>query len=414
MPEEPKESRIMSEADFPSTRAEATARLDDFLPSVPEYSDTRNELQADYGNVSRLSPALRTRVLLERDVVSTVLERYGLPEAEKFVQEVYWRLYWKSWLERRPSIWNHYVDSLGNFTDEEKDKARRLEHGESGVAIMDHFADELVETGYLQNHARMWFAGFWIHTEKIPWQLGAEFFYRHLRDADAASNTLSWRWVAGLHTEGKFYLARRSNLERYIDSDLLGSYEKGLERLEDTEPWEPGPNELENPEPEELDDEAFDLSHLSGRYGLWLHEDDLSVENSELAGCRPQAIIATERSDPTAGECKKAHFAKSLADGLDRASVHFGVPGQLRSTKNIAEELSRWATENDLQAIVALRPFIGPVADALKQIRLRLSEAGCELHLVRRAGDAELLPLAKSGFFGFWKKARRLGFELKD
>jgi deoxyribodipyrimidine photo-lyase len=64
---------------------------------------------------------------------------------------------------------------------------------------------ELVETGYLHNHARMWFASIWIFTLRLPWELGADFFLRHLLDGDAASNTLSWRWVAGLHTKGKHY-----------------------------------------------------------------------------------------------------------------------------------------------------------------------------------------------------------------
>ena len=66
---------------------------------------------------------------------------------------------------------------------------------------------ELKETNYLHNHARMWFASIWIFTLDLPWQLGAEFFMKHLYDGDAASNTLGWRWVAGIQTQGKNYLA---------------------------------------------------------------------------------------------------------------------------------------------------------------------------------------------------------------
>jgi len=47
----------------------------------------------------------------------------------------------------------------------------------------------------------------------LPWQIGADFFPRHLLDGDAASNTLGWRWVAGLHTLGKVYAARSENIE---------------------------------------------------------------------------------------------------------------------------------------------------------------------------------------------------------
>jgi deoxyribodipyrimidine photo-lyase len=58
----------------------------------------------------------------------------------------------------------------------------------------------------------MWFASIWIFTLRLPWPLGAAFFQAHLQDHDAASNTLSWRWVAGIQTPGKHYLARAENI----------------------------------------------------------------------------------------------------------------------------------------------------------------------------------------------------------
>ena len=61
----------------------------------------------------------------------------------------------------------------------------------------------------------MWFASIWIFTLGLPWQLGARFFMRHLLDGDASSNTLSWRWVAGMHTNKKPYLASKENINKY-------------------------------------------------------------------------------------------------------------------------------------------------------------------------------------------------------
>ena len=90
----------------------------------------------------------------------------------------------------------------------------------SGIPAMDAWTSELIETGYLHNHARMWYASIWIHTLKLPWTLGAEFFLRNLLDGDVASNTLSWRWVAGLHTVGKFYLAQKSNICKFTAGRL--------------------------------------------------------------------------------------------------------------------------------------------------------------------------------------------------
>ena len=77
---------------------------------------------------------------------------------------------------------------------------------------------ELKERNYLHNHTRMWFASIWIFTLNLPWQKGAEFFMKHLFDGDAASNTLSWRWVAGLQTKGKHYVAQSWNINKFTNN----------------------------------------------------------------------------------------------------------------------------------------------------------------------------------------------------
>ena len=399
---------------FPSTRAESLERLNEFLPAVALYSERRNEVWEGHGNVSRLSPAFRSRVLLEREAIAAVLARHSFSGAEKFVQEICWRLYWKSWLEMRPAVWSQYRDSLGGFSGEAVEKAERIENAESGVTIMNFFARELVETGYLHNHARMWFAALWIHTERIPWQLGADFFLRHLRDADAASNTLSWRWVAGLHTPGKTYLARRSNLERYVDPVILKEHSAGLERLENTEPWTPGEPELENPPPEEPVATALDPSTLPPRWGLWIHDEDLLPERSELGEFDPVSILATHFDKSASGEHKREHLAASLADGLRRAERHFDRKGELVRTADLPGDLYRWVEAENLEAVVSMRPFVGPLMDEIDAVQRSLSDIGCDLRLLRRPEDAATIPLATAGFFGFWKKLGRKGFDFEQ
>ncbi|MCA1943125.1 MAG: hypothetical protein LDL15_05910, partial [Yonghaparkia sp.] len=207
-----------------ATRAAGLARLADFVPRAGRaYAAERN---ADHGpgdrsNVSTLSPWVRHRLVTERELAAAVLERHSLSAAEKFVQEVYWRTYWKGWLERRPSVWTRYAASVAPTLDTLSAADRTTYDdavaGRTGIDGFDHWARELVETGYLHNHARMWFASIWIFTLRLPWQLGADFFLRHLLDGDPASNTLSWRWVAGLQTVGKTYLATADNIARYTD-----------------------------------------------------------------------------------------------------------------------------------------------------------------------------------------------------
>jgi deoxyribodipyrimidine photo-lyase len=206
------------------SRAAALQRLSRFIDtSVRAYPQARN---FDLGpverqNVSMLSPYIRHRLLGEWEVVDAALTRFAAPHVEKFVQEVCWRTYWKGWLEHRPGVWQQYLADLVDLRRRMISDAafaaqcERAIAGRTGIECFDAWAHELIEHGYLHNHARMWFASIWVFTLGLPWQLGADFFMRHLLDGDPASNTLSWRWVCGLHTLGKTYVARPVNIARY-------------------------------------------------------------------------------------------------------------------------------------------------------------------------------------------------------
>lgn len=206
------------------TRSDALQALQDFIPLMgASYASARNHDRGPgaHRSVSCLSPYIRRRLVTEQEVVHAALERHGRSGAEKFVQEVLWRSYFKGWLERRPVVWSSYRQGLLRDLDAVCANAglsRALEEAETGCTGLDCFdawARELRDTGYLHNHARMWFASIWIFTLKLPWRIGADFFLRHLLDGDPASNTLSWRWVAGLHTRGKLYEAQAWNIEKF-------------------------------------------------------------------------------------------------------------------------------------------------------------------------------------------------------
>ena len=171
----------MSSNTFFANRAEALLRLHHFVPHAGrDYAAGRNSDDGPDGNnqVSKLSPYLRHRLITEREVVAAVLRQHSLTAAEKYVQEVLWRTYWKGWLEMRPDVWRRYCAerdfALHNALDANTIAA--AEKGMTGIEGFDDWARELVETGYLHNHARMWFASIWIFTLGLPWTLGADFF----------------------------------------------------------------------------------------------------------------------------------------------------------------------------------------------------------------------------------------------
>ena len=208
---------------FEASRAKAVDRLNHFVENnLSEYSKLRN---FDFGpdnrsNISCLSPYITHGIINELEVIDKSLKKFSFQKNEKFIQEILWRVYWKGWLELRPNVWSDYLMELDNLRDEYKSNhsyLRALE-GKTDIECFNQWIIELKENNYLHNHARMWFASIWIFTLELPWQLGAEFFMKHLYDGDAASNTLGWRWVAGVQTQGKHYLASEWNIKKFTNN----------------------------------------------------------------------------------------------------------------------------------------------------------------------------------------------------
>ena len=208
---------------FEASRAKALDKLNNFVENnLSEYSKLRN---FDYGpdnrsNISCLSPYITHGIINEKEVIKKSLDKFSFAKNEKFIQEVLWRTYWKGWLELRPSVWTDFLIELkkikGDFQNNQNYK--NAIDGKTNVECFNYWVNELKENNYLHNHTRMWFASIWIFTLNLPWQLGAEFFMQHLYDGDAASNTLGWRWVAGIQTQGKHYLASEWNIKKFTNN----------------------------------------------------------------------------------------------------------------------------------------------------------------------------------------------------
>jgi deoxyribodipyrimidine photo-lyase len=251
----------------------------------------------------------------------------------------------------------------------------------------------------------MWFASIWIFTLRLPWELGAAFFIEHLLDGDVASNTLSWRWVAGLQTPGKTYVARADNIAFYTDGEHAPEASQlASTAFEITEPalpkvaaWTEGPLWTKSAE---------------GRAGLWLHPEDLAAERGELSEEKFVAINAAWPAHMAAkagwSDAVAAWTQAALRDGATRAAAHFGADVLSESSDDLAATIVDWAQKHLLTRVVAYRPFVGPWLAEAQIVESALVQAGIVIIWRRRAWDTRHFPHATRGYFPFWERIRKV------
>jgi hypothetical protein len=387
--------------DLTATRANGLTLLHAFAPAMGQrYAGGRNydHGPANHTAVSGLSPWIRRRLVTESEVIAAALAAHGPESAEKFIEEVIWRSYFKGWMERRPQVWAWYrTGLLDDLADLDRDRklrrdVARAEAGETGLECFDAWAKELVDTGYLHNHARMWFASIWIFTLGLPWRLGADFFYRHLIDGDPASNTLGWRWVAGLHTRGKPYRAQAWNIAKFTGQRFAPHDSDLAEVVADLEATEP------DGLPPLLPLRAVTPPQRGRLTGLLITEEDCRIEDFRLEGLdiRAAATLAAShlRSPLPVADAVARFEDAALADAAARAGV---AATALRADQ--PDALARWATAAGVTQIVT--PYVprGPLHDWLTEAAPELAAHGIVLAEWRRDWDSAIWPLASAGFF---------------
>jgi deoxyribodipyrimidine photo-lyase len=371
---------------FEPSRRSGLAALDRFVPQAGQcYTENRN---TDFGperrdNISMLSPYLRHRLLSEEEVVCAVVAAHGARASEKFVQEVFWRTYWKGWLEQRPSVWTQYcaqLEALGDYQSADLDAALEAR---TGIDCFDHWMHELTETGFLHNHTRMWFASIWIFTLRLPWQKGAALFLQHLFDGDPASNTLSWRWAAGLQTMGKQYVADADNIRRYTDGRFAPT---GLAVA--PEPLVAWPH----PAPEPL----AALNPLPQGPSILLVTEEDMVPDAPGGVAAVMLCPLAQLSSPAVNAFREA----ALRSSADALAAKLGVPVIVPTGWTVPEWTSALGWFSDLPLVTAYPP-VGPLQMALRGLEDALKKSGHKLHYFRRQWDDVCWPHARKGFFPF-------------
>ena len=367
---------------FEPSREAALKKLNNFIESgLYNYSKLRN---FDFGpnersNISCLSPYITHGIISEKEVIKLSLKKFSFPKNEKFIQEVLWRIYWKGWLELRPNVWSDYLTDLKKLKQEYINNKNYFDaiEGKTKVQCFNTWVEELKNYNYLHNHTRMWFASIWIFTLGLPWQLGADFFMRYLYDGDCASNTLGWRWVAGIQTKGKNYVASEWNIKKFTNSRF---------------------NNIkinENPVPiidernYSIIDNSFLSSNISNNQNLLIFENNLCFEQSDF---KDQSfknlyfVFNENKTRQTKLDEKVIDFKKSLIndqiENLNSKSLNCEMIG-IEDLKDVKENL------------LALYPSVGENLDYLSSNNIK------NISFLYRKIDQYSWRYCNKGFFNF-------------
>jgi deoxyribodipyrimidine photo-lyase len=178
----------------------ARQRLKRFLAAgLTNYAAQRDQPAAD--GTSTLSPHLAFGELSPAQVWNAASEAgaAGGKGRERFLTELLWREFSHYLLWFHPELPEQPLRPAFARMPWRSDPAALAawQRGQTGVPIVDAGMRQLWQTGWMHNRVRMIAASFLVKHLLLPWQAGAAWFWDTLVDADLASNSASWQWVAG-------------------------------------------------------------------------------------------------------------------------------------------------------------------------------------------------------------------------
>ena len=373
---------------FPTNKVDIYKNLDIFIDNfLQNYGSKRNfDLGPPHPNVSKLSPFIRRRFLSEKEILKTIFPKYSLNSVDKFVQEIFWRTYWRGWLEFHPKVYADFDKKIKQYEIPKK----------TGIKCFDHWTEELLDTGYLHNHARMWYASIWIFTLKRSWEEGAKFFSDYLIDWCPASNTLGWRWVAGLQTVGKNYIARSENIKTFTNNKFYPKNQLNEASCPIYSEINLNENVISNIQYDKVDIKSLDKSIL----GLVLTNNDLSLHKSINKNIDHFAKCLFYMKGET-----KSNLVKNFEKDL-----FLNVLKEIPDCEFISsfDELVIWAKSKKIDTLIIPFETVGNKILNNENLlsRLKSKDVNCIFYL--RNWDKHAFPYAKKGFFPFKKKIPEL------
>ena len=364
---------------FPFTKSEVITNLINFSQDeLHNYNSNRNfDYGAPHHNVSKISPYLRRRFISENEVLGVVLKDHNFNNIEKFIEEIFWRTYWKGWLESHPWIYDEY-----KAYDEDQSIPKK-----TGIKCFEHWKEELLDTGYLHNHSRMWFASIWIFTLGYSWQSGANFFKNNLLDYCPASNTLGWRWVAGSQTIGKPYIAKADNIKFFTN-------EKFYPQNQLKENYILNDKNITNGKPKNYNISDENILKKHENLGVILNNNDLSLhrllkEKEIVYEC---CLFSKKHKNILINNFQKKIFE-------DIRNKEQGI-----LSVNNFQDIYKWLKDKNIKNLILPYESVGNKIFYKNEFLKKITDLDVNFTFYLREWDANAFPHATKGFFNFKKQ----------
>jgi len=203
---------------FPCEYSDVIDRVNNLKPI--KYASNRNYIN---GSVSYLSPYISRGVISTKFIINALLDQnYDLSRVEKFIQELAWRDYWQQVWISKGNLINTDLKHI-QFPVTNNSISKSIIDANTGISAIDKSILKLYDTGYMHNHLRMYVSSIVCNIAQSHWMIPAKWMYYHLLDADWASNSLSWQWIAGSNSNKK-YFANQENVNKYCFTNQINTF----------------------------------------------------------------------------------------------------------------------------------------------------------------------------------------------
>ena len=225
--------------------AEALDRLEEFRNKIDQYAGSISSPSRAETYTSHLSPYIRYGCISAREVYKEIEKVEDSRSKKMFLDRIVWQKHFQRKIESNPQLFEEAINPVYrdlNRENYDEEKVQAWKNGKTGYPLIDASMRALVETGWLNFRMRAMCASFFSYILKQWWKTGADFYFKHLIDADVAINYYQWQMQSGLigvHAN-RIYNPTKQVKENDPDGEFIRKYVPELRAVPDefiAEPW---------------------------------------------------------------------------------------------------------------------------------------------------------------------------------